>query len=55
MAHASQKPLEILLVDIVVIPVIYSLESSPNAEIVTGFKGPFNVFGFQMHGNLFID
>ena len=55
MAHTSQEPLEVLFVDIVVIPVIDGFESSPHAKIVTGFKGPFDILGFQVHSNLFID
>lgn len=55
MAHTSQKPLEVLFVDIVVIPVVDGFESSPHAEVVTGLKGPFDILGLQVHSNLLID
>lgn len=55
MAHAAKESFEVLFVNVIIIPIIDCLESSSDREIVTGLKRPFNIFSFQVHGNLLVN
>ena len=38
MAHGPEETLQVLFVDVLVVPVINSFESSPDTKVVTGLK-----------------
>ena len=47
-SHAPQESFQVLLIDVIIIPIVHSAERRPHAEIVAGLQRSLDILSFQM-------